>query len=73
MTDAQIDFSDAPEATDEQLASFRAFIPPKKKTITINLDEDILLWFKNAQPKGGYQTFINAVLRDYVKRQCTPK
>ena len=73
MSDEEIDFSDAPEATEAQLASLRAFVPPKKKTITIKLDEDILKWFKNEQPKGGYQTFINAVLRDYVQRHSREK
>lgn len=72
MGDEDIDLSDAPEATNEQLASFKPFVPPKKKTITIKLDEDVVSWFKNEQPQGGYQTFINAVLRDYVKRcRCT--
>lgn len=69
MRDEDIDFSDAPEATDEQLARLEAFVPPKKKTITIKLDEDIIEWFKEEQPQGGYQTFINAVLRDYVRRK----
>ena len=73
MSDEDIDFSDAPEATNEQLARLSVFVPPKKKTITIKLDEDVIRWFKGEQPEGGYQTFINAVLRDYVKRQSAQK
>lgn len=65
MKDEEIDYSDAPSATKEQLASLKMFIPPEKRTITIKLDVDVLSWFKEQQPKG-YQTFINAVLRDYV-------
>ena len=39
MSDDQIDFSDAPEATDEQLSNLSVFVPPKKKIMTIKLDE----------------------------------
>jgi uncharacterized protein (DUF4415 family) len=65
MKDEEIDYSDAPSATKEQLASLKMFLPPEKRTITIKLDTDVLKWFKEQQPKG-YQTFINAVLREYV-------
>ena len=65
MNEGEIDFSDAPRATAEQLASLKMFIPPEKRSITIKLDTDVLNWFKAQQPKG-YQTFINAVLREYV-------
>lgn len=73
MSDEEIDFSDAPEATDKQLANFQLFVPPKKKAITIKIDEDVLQWFKSEQPKGGYQTFINAVLREYVRQKSLEK
>jgi uncharacterized protein (DUF4415 family) len=65
MKDEEIDYSDAPSATKDQLASLKMFIPPEKRTITINLDVDVLNWFKEQQSKG-YQTFINAVLREFV-------
>jgi uncharacterized protein (DUF4415 family) len=49
----------------------RNFLPPlsdlvlktPKKTTTIRIDEDVLLWFKSLGK--GYQTKINAVLRAY--------
>ena len=67
MKDEDIDYSDAPEATSKQLSEFMPFLPPKKKKITISIDEEILSWFKREQPKGGYQTYMNAVLRQYVE------
>ncbi len=36
-----------------------------KRTITIRLDPDVYTWFQ--LPGPGYQTRINAVLREYVK------
>lgn len=39
-------------------------IPPKKKAISIRVDEDVLDYFKK---QGlGYQRRINAVLRSYM-------
>jgi hypothetical protein len=38
--------------------------PPKKETITIRVDADILGWFK--RQGRGYQTRINQVLRRYM-------
>ena len=35
----------------------------KKAQVTLRLDQDILRWFKDQGP--GYQTRINAVLRQY--------
>lgn len=39
--------------------------PPKKKTITIRVDADVLDWFK--RQGRGYQTRINQLLRSYMK------
>lgn len=40
-----------------------------KKQITINLDEDTIVYFKNQSENTGipYQTLINLYLRDCVK------
>jgi len=38
--------------------------PPKKETITIRVDSDVLGWFK--RHGRGYQTRINQVLRRYI-------
>ena len=46
-----------------------------KTRITIRLDDEILEWFRqqvHSVGGGNYQTMINAVLRDYVRRQNEP-
>ena len=46
-------------------------IPPKKKAISIRVDEDVLDYFKT---KGaGYQRRINAVLRSYMQQKRKAK
>lgn len=46
-------------------------MPPKKKPISIRLDEDVLDFFKNEG--GQYQRRINAVLRSYMEQKKTRK
>jgi uncharacterized protein (DUF4415 family) len=41
-------------------------IPPKKKAISIRVDEDVLDYFK--KEGAGYQRRINAVLRSYMQQ-----
>jgi uncharacterized protein (DUF4415 family) len=40
-------------------------IPPKKKAISIRVDEDVLDYFK--KEGAGYQRRMNAVLRSYIQ------
>ena len=42
-------------------------IPPKKKAISIRVDEDVLDFFR--QEGAGYQRRINAVLRSYMQQR----
>jgi uncharacterized protein (DUF4415 family) len=63
------DFSDAPELTDEQLVHLKpshyrdmANYSPIKKTVNVRLDADIIEWLQSAG--RGYQTRMNAILRD---------
>jgi uncharacterized protein (DUF4415 family)/uncharacterized DUF497 family protein len=42
-------------------------IPPKKKAISIRVDEDVLNYFK--KEGTGYQRRINAVLRSYMQQK----
>lgn len=42
-------------------------IPPKKKAISIRLDEDVLDYFK--KEGAGYQRRLNAVLRFYMQQK----
>jgi uncharacterized protein (DUF4415 family) len=74
MNDRDIDFSDIPEKTDWSKAVVGKFYRPLKEPLTIRIDADVLAWFK-AQGKG-YQTRINAMLREAVAGQiakCSAK
>jgi predicted DNA binding CopG/RHH family protein len=44
------------------------FFHPKKKSTTIRLDEDLILFFKKkaSEKKIGYQSLVHAALREYV-------
>ncbi|NLS04768.1 BrnA antitoxin family protein [Rhizobium sp. P32RR-XVIII] len=68
LRDEDIDTSDIPEITDEQWLSARRgnLYRPIKQSVTIRLDADILAWFKDHAGGRGYQTDINAALREYV-------
>jgi uncharacterized protein (DUF4415 family) len=71
LTDEEIDAS---MAKDPDWADFRdvdwseavLVIPPKKKAISIRVDEDVLDYFK--QQGAGYQRRMNAVLRSYMQQ-----
>lgn len=69
LRDEDIDVSDIPEISPEVFARAvvaRGMKPvPRKKQVTLRLDEDVLDWFR-AQGKG-YQSRINALLRAYVE------
>lgn len=67
MKDEDIDYSDAPPLSDQDLRRMTLFVPPEKRAVTIRIDADVLGWLKEKQPRG-YQTLINAVLRDYMLR-----
>jgi uncharacterized protein (DUF4415 family) len=64
MPDSQIDFSDIPEATPEQLRRMRPaseIWKVRKKQVTLRVDADVLAWF---QASGkGYLTRMNDALR----------
>ncbi len=71
LGDDSIDFSDIPLVTD-----FSNFIPfrdrhlyrPVKQSTTVRVDADVLQWLKS---KGkGYQTRINAILREAMLRDA---
>jgi uncharacterized protein (DUF4415 family) len=72
VTDAEIE---AAMAKDPAWADFKdvdwsdavLVIPPKKKAISIRVDEDVLDYFK--KEGAGYQRRINAVLRSYMQQK----
>lgn len=48
------------------------FYEPTKKSTTIRLDDDVILYFKKkaSEEKVGYQTLMNAALREYIKNHA---
>jgi uncharacterized protein (DUF4415 family) len=59
MPESEIDYSDIPPLTDEQLAS--GFRPKTKQSIAVQLDRDVLRWLRRYG--AGYSTRINEILR----------
>lgn len=79
------EYDDLPEITDKDLtrgawkiggavvsetegkAAFSAAL--KKQKINITLDPDVLVWFKQQAGGRGYQTLINATLRESMQKK----
>ena len=74
MPDDEIDFSDIPELTEKfwQNAVPNPFYKPVKKQITLRIDADILAWLRQ-QGKDGYQSRLNAVLRQVMLQDLRGK
>lgn len=64
VPDSEIDFSDIPDITAEEIEALMAL--PAKQSISIRLDEDVLEWLKSYGP--GYQTRINMLLRALMEK-----
>lgn len=64
MPDDQIDTSDIASLSDAfwQGAHHNPFYKPTKQVTTVRIDADVLLWLKSNGK--GYQTRINAILRE---------
>ncbi|MCP5006733.1 MAG: BrnA antitoxin family protein [Planctomycetes bacterium] len=65
IKDKDIDYSDIPELDKSFWARAELQVPEKKERITVRIDHDILEWLKNQGP--GYQTRMNAILRQYMQ------
>ena len=66
--DSLIDFSDIPEI--RQLPSdavIGKFYRPKKQSVTMRLDADVLAWLKASG--DGYQTRVNTYLRELMAKK----
>jgi uncharacterized protein (DUF4415 family) len=69
LPDERINTRDVPEQRDWSDARRGVFYRPVKKQLTLRLDADIIDWFKAGVVDGdGYQTRINAALREYVSQ-----
>ena len=44
-----------------------ALYRPLKQPVTMRLDADVVAWFKAHADAKGYQTRINAALREYIR------
>jgi uncharacterized protein (DUF4415 family) len=66
MPDSEIGTSDSPEVRDWKGAVRGALYRPVKRLTSLRLDADLLEWFRRGGE--GYQTRINAALREYVER-----
>ena len=69
--DEDIDLSDIPEITEEQMARSVMRVggepvPKEKVRVSMYLDADIVAFFKAKAGGRGYQTLINETLRDSV-------
>lgn len=74
LTDEQIEESiknDPDWSDDWNWGDAVLVIPPKKKAISIRVDEDVLDYFKHEG--AGYQRRINAVLRSYMQQKKSKK
>ena len=68
LPDNQIDYSDSHASKPENWrdATVGKFYRPIKQQMTLRIDADIVAWFR-AQGRG-YQTKINQLLRDAMKK-----
>ncbi|WP_295399969.1 BrnA antitoxin family protein [uncultured Thiocystis sp.] len=73
MPDSEIDDSDIPPLDDAfwKNAVRNPFYKPTKTSTTVRVDSDVLAWLKS-QGKG-YQTRINAILREAMLRSLNHK
>jgi uncharacterized protein (DUF4415 family) len=71
MKDAQIETTDIPSTLDWSKAEIGKFYRPIKKPLTIRVDADVLAWLKGQG--RGYQTRINALLRNAMERSGNDK
>ena len=62
----EIDTSDIPEMLDWSGVERGKFYRPIKRQVTMRIDADVLEWFRDRAPNGGYQTDINRALREHV-------
>ncbi len=66
--DEDIDYSDIPPSSDEQWSNAERgkFYRPLKTQASVRIDADVMEWLK--RPGKGYQTRLNAILREAMLR-----
>ncbi|MEW6262684.1 MAG: BrnA antitoxin family protein [Thermodesulfobacteriota bacterium] len=68
MKDQDMDLTDSPEMGTDFFRRAKVVLPAPKERITIRLDREIVDYFRGRSEEegGGYQSWINAVLKRYV-------
>lgn len=66
LRDEEIDLTNIQPLTNWNKAVMGKFYRPVKESLTIRLDADVLAWLRGQG--RGYQTRINALLRDAMER-----
>ena len=71
--DSEIDLSDIPEATEKfwKNAIRNPWYRPRKQQVTLRIDADILVWLRRGGK--GYQSRLNALLRNAMLEQLHSK
>lgn len=71
--DDQIDYSDIPPTDDVQWSEAvrGKFYRPLKTQASVRIDADVMEWLK--RPGKGYQTRLNAILREAMLRDLNKK
>ena len=69
LPEKAIDTRDIPEVRNWSGARRGVFYRPVTRQITLQIDDDVIAWFKSQTREGErYQTKINRALREYVER-----
>ena len=73
ISDDAIDYSDIPSSSDEQWSNAERgkFYRPLKTQASVRIDADVMEWLK--RPGKGYQTRLNAILREAMLRDQNKK
>ncbi|PJR62510.1 BrnA antitoxin family protein [Raoultella sp. T31] len=72
-SDDGIDYSDIPSSDDEPWSDAvrGKFYRPLKTQASVRIDADVMAWLK--RPGKGYQTRLNAILREAMMREQNKK
>ncbi len=68
LPDERINTSDIPEVHDWSGAVRGKFYQPPRQRLTLELDADVVEYFRETSPEGGYQAAINRALRAAMLR-----
>lgn len=66
IQDEDIDYSETPDLGDVDWTALKVDMPRAKPTVTMRLEEDVIGFFKDEDPKG-YTGRMAAVLTAYVR------